>query len=159
MSDFEPYSDDEIVIFGLIPDGPATFEVTKATRKSGAKGDFINITMKCEGGGVVNNNVFFRLHPAMRLTFKHFYKAAGIMSLFDIGALPDESACIGITGKLVLGHGPGGVKNDGTNWPDKNEVNDIFYDGYDPLRLNTPAAPKVETTPAIDAMDEDQIPF
>lgn len=157
MSDFVPYDDSEIVTFGLIPKGLATFRVMEARdRADTGKGRSIEMKIDAKGSGVSSTIRFF-LHPKMMLTFKHFYQAAGMMSLFDIGVLPSADQCVGIEGECIVDIEIGKEIKDkpGQFWFDKNVINDFLYPGYDP-RKNGKREPKPDTRTEA---EKDECPF
>src|ERR1035437_8597010 len=159
MGDFKPYTDEEIVTFGLIPNGLADFEITAASRGQGKKHPYIKMKVQCTGGSVSTEIDYFH-NIGMQLTFKHFYQAAGLVDFFLGGIMLSPDQCIGVKGQCIVSTKKGDPIPDkpGQFFFDKNVIDDFLYPGYDPLRHDKPA-PEIDGQADQTEDDNQDIPF
>lgn len=145
MPSFSPKKDEELVI--LLKEGEGTFNVLSATERLSKKGDqMIELLLECWDGQNGHANIFdyliFNDNLFCHRKIKHFCYGVGLQKEYENGKITAND-CLGKSGGLLIGI----QKDFSGKYPDKNSVSD-FLKSFE----------KVETTPALDKMNDD-IPF
>lgn len=148
MFNFNPQTEDMLAKASLLEKGEYSFEVQSAIQKVSRSGNsMIELILGVWDIDGRVHQVYDYLMESMAYKIRHFCYSVGLGEKYELGGFRD-SECLGKSGKCKII-----IQEDKTGqYRPKNSVQDYLQ--LDAVDKNY----KVETTPALDAMD-DNIPF
>lgn len=158
---FQPLTDEEIEMMGLVPEGEYRFEVAKATSKMSNGGNpMIELVLKVWDKNGSEQQVYDYLvsTPKMMFKVKHFCDSVGLTQEYLKGHFQDWQ-CTGKSGRAYIVVTKGKPNDEGGMYPDKNSVRDYIKSTTNNIGSASASIALPALTPKAEPEHDDDIPF